>query len=108
MLRKQELAHYLDEDGVLLDEVLIKKKRVTLPLLQYDKSIFAFYDVEQMVEDDLDKGKKYISLTDFLQKKTVLFREKKETTGIPHWTYNGMSFYTVVNGELLLNKTFVM
>lgn len=61
-------------DGNVLDEVLVKRKNKKLPLKEYDRSIFAYYNVEQMVEEYLDKGKKYISLVDFLIQNNTNFK----------------------------------
>lgn len=58
-----------DDYSIWLDEVLIKKRSNKLPLMEYSRSIAAVIDVERLVEDDLDKGKRYRSLYEFLKER---------------------------------------
>lgn len=80
---------------ILLDEVSVGGRRKEYPTLVYDQSIDVFYDVEQIVEDDLDKGIQYLSLTDFLEKKNTFFKTNSIQSG-----YKGQGFYVVLNGVL--------
>ena len=79
---RQKSQEQMIRDGVLLDEVVIKKKRNRLPLKQYDYSLAAYYDIERMVEEHLDKGKRYVSFADFLLNTDINFRwNKKQDVG---------------------------
>lgn len=106
-IARQELNALKKDGSIVLDEVLIKRKRHELPLLEYDRSIYAYYDVEQMIENDLDKGKKYASLDDFLSSQSVLFRKRIEKDGTPSWLYDGRNFITAINGKIVLNNLAV-
>lgn len=106
-IARQELNVLKKDGSIVLDEVLVKRKRHELPLLEYDKSIYAYYDVERMIEDDLDKGKKYASLGDFLSSQSVLFRKNVEKDGTASWLYDGRNFITAVNGKIVLNNLAV-
>lgn len=91
-----------DGDGIWLDEVLIKSKKRLLPPVEYDRSIAAVFDVERLVENDLDQGKRYISLFDFLRNRLSSFKIDKQGS---YW-YNGKGILPIVNGRVILNPVF--
>ena len=44
-----------------------KKRQQDLNTIRFEQSVFAFYDVEQLLEEERDKGKDYITISDFLK-----------------------------------------
>lgn len=94
------------KQGILLDEVAIIRKRHKLPLKVYDHSISAYYDIEQLVEDHLDEGKKYVSLADLLISNDINFRwaNNKDTnaTNAPRQLlfYKGQPAWWVTDNEI--------
>lgn len=53
----------------LLDHVLIKAKYKRRPITVKGNKVYAYYDVENIVEEELDKGFEYASLEEFLRKR---------------------------------------
>lgn len=56
-------------DSHWISEVTIKakKRQQDLNTIRFEQSVFAFYDVEQLLEEERDKGKDYITISDFLK-----------------------------------------
>lgn len=104
-LAKKEKEDLMSKYGstVLLDEVVVKKRRKGLPPLEYDSSISAFYDVEQLVEEDLDKGKEYVSLSHFLEERGNFTRDPQTR----QLRYKGRASYLALNGQLCLHPVTI-
>lgn len=75
----QELTKITKEDmermygkTLLLDEVEVKERTRKRSTLIREQDIRAYFEVENMVEEDWDKGIEYGSLNDFLRKKNYL------------------------------------
>lgn len=98
------------EHSIWLDEVLVEKKSNKLPLVEYSRSVSAVLDVQRLVEDDLDKGKRYVSLYDFLKEKSIAIhwnRPKGQSNNQNEYLYRGKPIIPIVNGRAVLNPTFV-
>lgn len=104
-LAKKEHEELMSKYGssILLDEVVVKKRRKGLPPLEYDSSISAFFDVEQMVEDDLDKGKEYVSVTHLLEEQGNFTRDPQTH----QLRYKGRASYLALNGQLCLHPVTI-
>lgn len=75
-MRLSDLRKYTEEDmkrlygkTLLLNEVEVKERVHRRSTLINEQNIHAYFEVENMVEEDWDKGIEYGSLAEFLQKK---------------------------------------
>lgn len=77
-------------DNHWIDEVTIKAKAIQREVntVRFEQSIIAFYDVEQLLDEARDKGKDYITISQFL----------KETNPAIANKYSG--FESIVNGKI--------
>lgn len=97
-------AEHLEQksrDGIRLDEVFVKGKKRMIPFVEYDRSVAAIYNVEEKVEEDLDKGKRYVSLYEFLREQTVLMKRVNDSI-----SYNNKYIIPIVNGRAVMNPYF--
>ena len=53
----------------LLDNVVVKAKYHRRPITVKGNQVYAYYDVENIVEEEMDKGIEYASLEEFLRKR---------------------------------------
>lgn len=53
----------------LLDDVKVTAKYKRRPITVKDNKVYAYYDVENIIEEDRDKGIEYASLEEFLRKR---------------------------------------
>lgn len=70
-VRKEEMERLYGKN-FLLDEVEVKGRFRSRPMVIKEQNVLAYFEVENIVEEDWDKGIEYSSLTDFLQKKNYL------------------------------------
>lgn len=72
-----------------IDEVTIKAKHLQRELnsVRFERTIFAFYDVEQLLDEARDKGKDYLSISGFLRDVN------------PHIANHFNRYETLVNGK---------
>lgn len=78
-IREEEMKR-LYGDNHLLDEVEVKARFRRRPIAIKEQKVLAYYEVENMVEEDWDKGIEYGSLKDFLRKKN--YRAAPYTKGL--------------------------
>lgn len=99
-----------EEYSIWLDEVLVEKKGYKLPLVEYSRAVSAVLDVQRLVEDDLDKGRRYVSLYEFLKAKSISIqwnRPKGQSNSQNEYLYRGKPIIPIVNGRAVLNPVFV-